>query len=73
MMLIFSSVVKAQDRIAPKPLFDDPIYYYAAVNDGKAFIFYITHPGRTKGKPAARNSFDDKRSVVQLAELQYKD
>jgi beta-xylosidase len=41
------------------------------VNDGKAYVFYFTHPGRRKDKPAVRNSFDDKRSVIQLAELKY--
>jgi hypothetical protein len=41
------------------------------VNNGKAYVFYFTHPGRRKDKPAARNSFEDKRSVIQLAELKY--
>lgn len=41
------------------------------VNNGKAYVFYFTHPGRRKDKPAARGSFDDKRSVIQLAELKY--
>jgi hypothetical protein len=41
------------------------------VNNGRAFIFYFTHPGRRKDKPAVRNSFEDKRSVIQLAELKY--
>ena len=41
------------------------------VNDGKAYVFYFTHPGRRKDKPAAKNSFDDKRSVIQVAELKY--
>jgi len=41
------------------------------VNDDKAYVFYFTHPGRRKDKPAARNSFDDKRSVIQLAALHY--
>ncbi len=39
------------------------------VNKGRAFIFYFTHPGRAKANPAAKGSFDDKRSVIQLAEL----
>jgi sucrose-6-phosphate hydrolase SacC (GH32 family) len=42
------------------------------VNNGKAYIFYFTHPGRRKDKPAARNSLEDKRSVIQLAELKYE-
>jgi predicted GH43/DUF377 family glycosyl hydrolase len=41
------------------------------VNDDRAYIFYFTHPGRRKDKPAVKNSFDDKRSVIQLAELHY--
>jgi beta-xylosidase len=41
------------------------------VNDGKAYVFYFTHPGRRKEMPALKNSFDDKRSVIQLAELHY--
>jgi len=41
------------------------------VNNDKAYVFYFTHPGRRKDKPAARNSFGDKRSVIQLAELKY--
>lgn len=41
------------------------------VNNGKAYLFYFTHPGRRKDKPAAKNSFDDKRSVIQVAELKY--
>lgn len=41
------------------------------VNDGKAYIFYFTHPGRRRDKPAAVGSFDDKRSVIQVAELKY--
>ncbi|WP_008584709.1 family 43 glycosylhydrolase [Niabella soli] len=42
------------------------------VNDGKAYIIYFTHPGRSKDHPAAKGSFDDKRSVLQLAELHYE-
>lgn len=41
------------------------------VNNDRAFVFYFTHPGRRKDKPAAKGSFDDKRSVIQLAELKY--
>lgn len=41
------------------------------VNDNKAYIFYFTHPGRRKDNPASKNSFNDKRSVIQLAELKY--
>ena len=41
------------------------------VNDGRAFVYYFTHPGRRKDKPAVRGSYDDKRSVIQVAELKY--
>lgn len=43
------------------------------VNNGRAYVYYFTHPGRRKDKPAAKGSFDDKRSVIQVAELEYKD
>lgn len=42
------------------------------VNDGKAYVFYFTHPGRRKDNAAQRNSFEDKRSVIQLAVLHYQ-
>lgn len=41
------------------------------VNDEKAYVFYFTHPGRTQANPAQRGSFDDKRSVIHVAELKY--
>jgi len=41
------------------------------VNRGRAFIYYFTHPGRNKLNPAVKGTFDDKRSVIQLAELHY--
>lgn len=43
------------------------------INDNKAYVFYFTHPGRTKTSPAAPNSVAAKRSVIQVAELKYKD
>ncbi|WP_346238812.1 family 43 glycosylhydrolase [Niabella insulamsoli] len=43
------------------------------VNNGKAFIFYFTHPGRNSIQPAARGSFEEKRSVIQVAALVYDD
>jgi hypothetical protein len=36
------------------------------VNNNRAYVYYFTHPGRRKDNPAARNSFDDKRSVIQV-------
>jgi len=41
------------------------------VNNDKAYIFYFTHPGRTKINPARPNSFEAKRSVIQVVELKY--
>ncbi len=41
------------------------------VSGDRAFVYYFTHPGRSKANPAAKGSFDDKRSVIQLAELKY--
>ncbi|MBK8951835.1 MAG: family 43 glycosylhydrolase [Chitinophagaceae bacterium] len=42
------------------------------VNDGRAFVYYFTHPGRNKVNPAVKGSYDDKRSVIQVAELKYE-
>jgi len=42
------------------------------VNGDKAYVFYFTHPGRRTDRPAAKNSFNDKRSVIQVAELKYE-
>jgi len=39
------------------------------VNNNRAFVFYFTHPGRTKGNTYAKNAFELKRSVIQLGEL----
>lgn len=41
------------------------------VCNNRAMVFYFTHPGRSKANPAAKGSFEDKRSVIQLAELKY--
>ena len=38
------------------------------VNDGKAYIFYFTHPERTK-ENMENNTGDLKRSSIQVAEL----
>lgn len=40
------------------------------VNDGKAWVYYFTHPGRTKVNPAPPQSVAARRSVIQVAELQ---
>jgi sucrose-6-phosphate hydrolase SacC (GH32 family) len=42
------------------------------VNNGHAYIFYFTHPGRAKSLPESGLKPDTKRSVIQLAELEYK-
>ncbi|SHE45402.1 family 43 glycosylhydrolase [Dysgonomonas macrotermitis] len=39
------------------------------VNEGKAYIFYFTHPGRKEGVP---DSYETRRSSIQVAELEYK-
>jgi beta-xylosidase len=41
------------------------------VNDGKAWVFYFTHPGRAKTNPAPPESVAARRSVIQVAELQF--
>jgi predicted GH43/DUF377 family glycosyl hydrolase len=43
------------------------------VNGDRAFVFYFTHPGRTKENPAPANSVDSRRSLIQVAELELKD
>jgi len=43
------------------------------VNNDQAYIFYFTHPGRTKDNPAPANSFEARRSVIQLGQLHYED
>lgn len=42
------------------------------VNGDKAYVYYFTHPGRTKLNPAPASSFDARRSVIQVAELKYE-
>lgn len=41
------------------------------VNKGKAYLFYFTHPGRTRQNPAKPGSLEAKRSVIQVVELMY--
>ncbi len=43
------------------------------VNGAKAYIYYFTHPGRSKANPAADTSIASRRSVIQVAELNYTD
>lgn len=42
------------------------------VNNNRVFLFYFTHPGRRKDRPAPRGSAEDKRTLIQLTELFYK-
>lgn len=42
------------------------------VNGDKAYVYYFTHPGRTKLNPAPASSFEARRSVIQVAELKYE-
>lgn len=39
------------------------------VNDGRMYLFYFTHPGRTKDNPAKPGTVEDRRTVIQLTEL----
>ncbi|MDB5191376.1 MAG: glycosyl hydrolase [Segetibacter sp.] len=43
------------------------------VNGDRAFVYYFTHPGRVKGNPAPPQSVEARRSLIQVAELDYKD
>ncbi|MET0394092.1 MAG: family 43 glycosylhydrolase [Chitinophagaceae bacterium] len=43
------------------------------VQDDRAYVFYFIHPGRRKDHPAAPGTVAERRSVIQLAELEYKD
>ncbi|MNK00843.1 Glycosyl hydrolases family 43 [compost metagenome] len=42
------------------------------VNNGRAFIYYFTHPGKTPANKGIDN-YETRRSSLQLAELEYKD
>lgn len=42
------------------------------INNDKAYIFYFTHPGRTE-ENKQDNSYETRRSSIQVAELEYKD
>jgi len=43
------------------------------VSNDQPYVFYFTHPGRRKDKPAPRGSIDERRSLIQVAALHYKD
>ncbi|WP_139125856.1 family 43 glycosylhydrolase [Arcticibacter eurypsychrophilus] len=41
------------------------------IQGDRAFVYYFTHPGRSKAKPAPENSIDSRRSLIYVAELEY--
>jgi hypothetical protein len=42
------------------------------VSGNRAFLFYFTHPGR-KGKNEKRDGLDQRRSSIQVAEIEWRD
>jgi lysophospholipase L1-like esterase len=42
------------------------------VSNDRAFLFYFTHPGRQKSTPK-NNPYEQRRSSIQVVELEYKD
>ncbi|HYO21011.1 MAG TPA: glycosyl hydrolase [Flavisolibacter sp.] len=42
------------------------------VSGNRAYVFYFTHPGRTPVNPAPASSVAARRSVIQVAELEYR-
>ena len=42
------------------------------VSGDRAFVFYFTHPGR-RGAGERRDAYDQRRSSIQVVELEYKD
>ncbi|MCJ8165949.1 family 43 glycosylhydrolase [Pontibacter sp. E15-1] len=43
------------------------------ISGDRAYLFYFTHPGRSKAAPAPEESVAAKRSVIQVTELHYTD
>ncbi|WP_228852941.1 glycoside hydrolase family protein [Aegicerativicinus sediminis] len=41
------------------------------VNDGRAYVFYFTHPGRTE-KNKGKDNYATRRSSIQVAELKFE-
>ena len=39
------------------------------IRGDRAYLFYFTHPGRTRLHPARPSSYEAKRSVIQVTEL----
>ena len=42
------------------------------VSNDRAFIFYFTHPGR-RGEDIKKDTYEQRRSSIQVVELEYKD
>ena len=42
------------------------------VSGDRAFIYYFTHPGRAAANPAPAQSVEARRSLIHVAELEYK-
>ena len=42
------------------------------VSGDLAFLFYFTHPGR-RGEDANKDTYEQRRSSIQVVELEYKD
>jgi sucrose-6-phosphate hydrolase SacC (GH32 family) len=66
---------RQQDRILDKPGLgkeDNIIGHHAdvVVNEGKAYIFYFTHPGKAISE-LKNNPVEQARSLIQIAELEY--
>ncbi|MBC7904399.1 MAG: glycosyl hydrolase [Gemmatimonadaceae bacterium] len=43
------------------------------VNNGKAYVYYFTHPGRVGTEKKWPDNYETRRSVIQVAELDYAD
>lgn len=42
------------------------------ISDGRAYLYYFTHPGRV-GENKNKDTFDQRRSSIQVVELRFKD
>ena len=42
------------------------------ISNDRAYLFYFTHPGR-KGPDAKKDAHEQRRSSIQVVELEYKD
>ncbi len=65
-----------EERILENPGFgtDDEVkggHADVVVNNGRAYIFYFTHPGRTEG--VKEDNYETRRSSIQVGELIFND